>query len=257
MGLCILSENMLSSFKLDINRFAALKYSNSKESDLNKQEEKVGNNVKQQQTKKVHPRASNIHNRNYYNKNTKNTSKPGLSKSRGTENKQISGEGNQKRKIYILGDSMIKGIKHWKMQTKDTKVVVRSFVGAKVRQMKYYAKPAEEDNPSLYILHIGTNDLREDKSADQIADEITSLALSLNKGNNKVTVSGICPRGDHLNAKAGNVNELLEKHGKKHQSGFIKHVQMDATLHTNGSNLHLNQVGDSILASSFLREIRM
>ena len=32
---------------------------------------------------------------------------------------------------------------------------------------------------------------------------------------------------------------------------------MDAKYHTNGSNLHLNRAGDSILAKSFLCEIRM
>ena len=81
---------------------------------------------------------------------------------------------------------MIKGIKNWKMQSKDTKVVVRSFAGAKVRQMKHYAKPAEEDNPSLYVLHVRTNDLKGNKSAVAFADEIRSLARSLKKDNNEV-----------------------------------------------------------------------
>ena len=79
------------------------------------------------------------------------------------------------------------------MQSKDTKVVVRSFADAKVRQMKHYAKPAEEDNPSPYILHVGTIDLKDNKSAVEIADEITSLTRSLKKDNNEVAVSGICP----------------------------------------------------------------
>ena len=136
-------------------------------------------------------------------------------------------------------------------------MVVRSFAEAKVRQMKHYTKPAEEDNPSLYILHVGTNDLKENKSVEEIAEEITSLARSLKKGENEVTVSGICPRGDHLNLKTTNVNETLEKRYKQHQIGFIKHELLDATLHTNGSNLHLNQAGDSILAKSFLKEIPM
>ena len=115
----------------------------------------------------------------------------------------------QNRTVYILGDSMIKGIKHWKMQSKDTTVVVLSIVGAKVRQMKHYAKPAEEDNPSLYILHVGTDDLKESKSAVEIADEITSLARSLKKDNNEVKVSGICPRGDNLNDKVSVVKKIL------------------------------------------------
>ena len=211
------------------------------ESELNRREEKAANNGKKQQTAKAHPRASNIQNQNS-NKKIKNTSKSGFGKSRDNEKKQISDKGDQKRKVYILGDSLVKGIKNWKMQSKDTKVVVRSFAAAKIRQMQSYAKPAEEDNPSLYILHVGTNDLKENKSAMEVADEITSLARSLKKGYNEVTISGNCPRGDHLNATAVDVNGFLEKRCKQYQTGFIKHVQIDATLHTNGSNLHLNQV---------------
>ena len=248
---------MTTPFKLDMNGFAPLDYSNSKESESKKREEKAVKNVKQHLSSKAHPRASSIQNRNSNNKKIKTTSKSGFSKSRNNEKKQISDKGDQKRKVYILGDSMVKGIKHWKMQSKDTKVVVCSFAGVKVRQMQYYAKPAEEDNPSLYILHVGTNDLKENKSAVEIAHEITSLARSLKKGYNEVTVSGICPRGDHLNAKAVDVNGFRNERCKQHQIGFIKHLQIDATIHTNGSNLHLNQVRDSILAKSFLKEIRM
>ena len=170
--------------------------------------------------------------------------------------KETSGKVVQNRRGYVIGDSMSKGIKHWKMQSKDTKVVVRSFARAKVRQMRHYAKPAE-DNPSLYILNVGTNDLKENKSALEIADEITSLARLLKKDNNKVTVSSICPRGDNLNDKASGVNKILEQRCKQHQLGFIKHEQMDAKYYTNGSNLHLNHAGDSILAKSFICEIRM
>ena len=93
----------------------------------------------------------------------------------------------QNRRVYFIGDSMIKGIKHWKMHRKDTEVAVHSFAGVQVRQMKHYAKPAEEVNPSIFIIHKGTNDLKENKSAVEIADEITSLARSLKKENNKVS----------------------------------------------------------------------
>ena len=244
-------------FKTDMNRYAPLENSNSEDSELSTRDERTTNNVKNQQTTKACSRASIIRTQVVKNKNTKTTSKGGLGKSRGSEKKLAAHQSDQKRRVYILGDSMVKGIKHWKMQSKDTKVVVRSFAGAKVRQMKHYAKPAEEDNPSLYILHVGTNDLEENKSVKEIAEEITSLAHSLKKVESEVTVSGICPRGYHLNLKATNVNETLEKRCKQHQIGFIKRELLDATLHTNGSNLHLNQAGNSILAKSFLKEIRM
>ena len=135
---------------------------------------------------------------------------------------------------------MTKGIKHWKMQSKDTKIVVRSFSGAKVRQMKHYAQPAEEDNQSRYIIHVSTNDVKENKFALDITDKITSLDRSSKKDNNEVTVSGICPRGDNLNDKASEENKILEERCKQHQLRLIKHEKMDAKYHTNGSKEGVN-----------------
>ena len=123
--------------------------------------------------------------------------------------------------------------------------------------MKHYAKPAETENPGLCIIHVGTNDLKDNKSAVEIADKITSRSIRLRKDNNEVTVSGICPRGDNLNDKTHYVYKILEQRCKQCQLGFIRHERMDAKYHTNGSNFHLNRAGDSILAKSFHCEIRM
>ena len=97
---------------------------------------------------KARSKSSNIHTQVAKIKNTNTTSKGGFGKPRSNEKKQAARQSDQKRKVYILEESMAKGIKHWKMQSKDTKVVIRSFAGAKVRQMKHYAKPSGEDNPS-------------------------------------------------------------------------------------------------------------
>ena len=106
----------------------------------------------------------------------------------------------------------------------------------------------------MRTLHVGTNDFKENKSAEKIADEISSLISSLKEENKEVAFSGICPRGDQLRTKALEVNKVLEK---RCRIGFIKRDNMDATSHTNGSNLHLNREGNSILAKSFLRKIRI
>ena len=163
-------------------------------------------------TTKPRQGTSNIHIRKAGHNNTKTTSYGQFGNSNGKGMEETSGEVAQNGRVYMIGNSMIKGIKHWKMQSKDTKVVVCSFAGAKVRRMKHYAKPAEEDNSSLYILHVVTNDTKENKSAVEIADEITSLARSLKNDNNEVTVFGISPRGDNLNDKASGVNKILSKH---------------------------------------------
>ena len=105
--------------------------------------------------------------------------------------------------------------------------------------MKHFVKPAEEENPNLYILYVGTNDLRESKSAGKIADEIVDLAVTLKNKKNEVTVSGICPRADNLNDKATNVNENLARRGHRQKLGFIEHEQLDAKDHSKGQKCFL------------------
>ena len=49
----------------------------------------------------------------------------------------------KKKKIYILGDSMVKDLKGWDISAKLKQrhsIYVRPFTGAKVRSMKDYAK---------------------------------------------------------------------------------------------------------------------
>ena len=209
------------------------------------------------QTKANHRSAANNNSKDAKNQNCENNTSYSKAVKSGSAKKTNAARKSEKRKVYILGDSMIKGIQHWQMQSRYTQVVVRSFSGAKIKQMKHYVKPAEEENPNLCILHVGTNDLRESKSADKIADEVVDLAVTLKNETNEVTVSGICPRDDNLNDKATSVNEILAKRCHRLKLGFIEHEQLDAKKHTNTSKLHLNKAGNSILQRTFLNEIQM
>ena len=90
-------------FKLDVNRSAPLEFefdnSNSKESESNTQNGRTTNNVKNQQTTKAYPRASNIQTHGINKKNTKTASRGGLGKSRGNEKKQTADKSDQKRRV--------------------------------------------------------------------------------------------------------------------------------------------------------------
>ena len=85
--------------------------------------------------------------------------------------KEKSGNSNnekqtKKKKIYILGDSMIKHLKGYDISAKLKQrhnIYVRPFTGAKVRSMKDYAKPCiREENPDHIIVF--KKDDRTDKS---------------------------------------------------------------------------------------------
>ena len=97
------------------------------------------------------------------------------------------------------------------------------------------------DKPDHVILHTGTNDLRSEKTASQIARSITELAMSLKDNNNSVVVSGIVPRHDNLNNKATVVNNRLLLMCKEQKIPFIANSEnTDSSKHHNESKLHLN-----------------
>ena len=109
---------------------------------------------------------------------------------------------NRKRSILIMGDSMIKDIDQSKVRKglhNNEKVYIKSFPGATTNHMKSYTNPSKEYNNDLVILHCGTNDLRSNKHPEEIAKEITDLAVDLKTENNDLMVSSIAPRHDKLN----------------------------------------------------------
>ena len=77
--------------------------------------------------------------------------------------------------------------------------------------MKSYIKPSTRRNPHAIIIHYGIEKLRNDNTAEEIADNIVNLALSVKTETTEVIISGITPRLNKLNAKGMKVNEYLYK----------------------------------------------
>ena len=61
--------------------------------------------------------------------------------------------------------------------------------------MERYVQPSLKRESDLYILHVGTNDLRSEKSAQSIAHDIINLALDMKRDNKNVIMSSIVTRG--------------------------------------------------------------
>ena len=49
---------------------------------------------------------------------------------------------------------------------------MKSFSGAKIRDMQDYVKPTLRENPNQIIVHVGTNDLASNTRPEQIAESI-------------------------------------------------------------------------------------
>ena len=111
--------------------------------------------------------------------------------------------------------------------------------------MTDHVKPTLRDiNPDHIILHVGTNDLRMENTASQIAKATIDLATSLENDDDTVTVSSIVPRLDDLNNKANEVNRCLVLMCKERNFSFLSHDEsIDPRKHLNESKLHLNSSG--------------
>ena len=72
-------------------------------------------------------------------------------------------------------------------------VKVRPFASAKTGDMHDYLKSTKKDfDRSIFILHVGTNNLSTNDSCKMIADKIFETAKSLNKENDKVILFSDC-----------------------------------------------------------------
>ena len=107
----------------------------------------------------------------------------------------------------------------------------------------------------LIILHVGTNDLRENKSAKEIALNTIELAIDLKTEINDIMLSSIIPRNDKLNEKGAEVNNILKSLCSTHNFHIIDNSNISKLNHLNKSGLHLNYKGTYVLGSNLVDAI--
>jgi len=161
------------------------------------------------------------------------------------------------KRVIILGDSMIRNVRGWEIAKKldNTKVYVNSFKSATVRSMKDYIKPSIREDPDHFILHLGTNELDLERPADLIAKSIADIGSKLKNDKHDVSISNIIARNDSLKDKVKEVNDCLESICIERNFHLIDHSKTLNHRHLNGSRLHLNDRGDSILEKDFVNAI--
>ena len=80
----------------------------------------------------------------------------------------------------IVGDSIVKELKGWKINEKldkQGKITVKSFSGVSTKCMSHHIKPTLSQKPDQVIIHIGTNDLPSNRSEQEFAASIINLSL--------------------------------------------------------------------------------
>ena len=123
--------------------------------------------------------------------------------------------------------------------------------------MNDFIKPSLRNNPDHFILHVGTNDLVTEASAEEKAGSITDIAQLLKNEQHDVTISNIILRTDNqkLNNKRNEVNRCLSELCKEKNVYLIDHSQKIKPRHLNKSKLHLNRNEANLICNSFISEI--
>ena len=159
------------------------------------------------------------------------------------------------KSVVILGDSMIKNIHGGKL-SREAHVTLRSFSGSTVDDMIDFVRPFTRRKPDELILHIGTNDLK-DEEPQQVAKKIVNLGLSIEREtpSTKLTLSGIINRSDDqgLHRKVPKVNKALRSFCNSNGWKFLSNENIDTSC-LNSGGLHLNRRGVYKLAGNF-REV--
>lgn len=94
---------------------------------------------------------------------------------------------NSKRKVYIVGTSMIKGIRHKEFNNllRNSRAIFKSFPGATLKELKHYIKfSLEEDSPDAIIFHGGCNDINPRNSQQNLSEENIAQGI--------IDISNVC-----------------------------------------------------------------
>ena len=93
--------------------------------------------------------------------------------------------GTNRKKTLIVGDSIIKNMEGWRLsKIMKSPVDRKSIPGAPRKSMKHHFKRCLQDNsPDSIILHVATNNLKNNKSVEDIANDIIDVAISIKNEN--------------------------------------------------------------------------
>ena len=164
------------------------------------------------------------------------------------------------RKAYVLGTSMVKGIRRIEFNSYLNKCSTRfrPFVGATLKQMETYVQPIiNDDTPDVVILHIGCNDISDkNKSASDIAQGIINIGIYCKERNvNDVLISSlICRTQPNLQSKVSEVNKILLNTCKFYGLGYIDNSNIKVDLLVQ-DGLHLNEKGKIYLANNYINHM--
>ena len=113
--------------------------------------------------------------------------------------------------------------------------------------MKFHVEASKEFD-YVYVLHCETNDLKIDKSPEDIAKNILEIGTQLKSEENEVYINSILTRRDELNEIGIKVNHYLQLNCHNYLLKYIDNSKIITIRYLNQSGLHVNKNGTKALS---------
>ena len=174
--------------------------------------------------------------------------------SKGDEFRYVNNRKTNKRSTLIISDSMTRGVRGKKLKEYifNQNVYVKTYGGAKPGDIKYLAIPSLKYRPDHVVVHVGSNDIKTRKSADNIANSVIKVCDRMKRPENAVSVSGVIYRcNKEQNIKVDQVNYILQRLCRERGYYFLdnSNISLENLCY---DGLHLNKSGDNILFNNLL-----
>ena len=158
-------------------------------------------------------------------------------------------------KIFVVGDIHVKRIKSldFHKELRSGNAFFRSFSGANSKQLDHYIIPTlVDDKPDVVLLHVGTNDIRNNDNDTKLANNLINIGLNCkNHGLRKVLISSILvKKNPKLNPVIRSVDDKLREPCEINAFLFVNN-DMITTDHLCGDDIHLQDVSTNILSRNF------
>ena len=161
----------------------------------------------------------------------------------------------KKRKIIIVGDSLLNGI-HEKGLSKNHSVKVNNIPGGTSDAILDKLDDFLKNKPDGLIVYAGTNDITKGKNLLNNVKKILKQVKKLSP-NTKVAFSSIVTRKDKkdISKTVQDTNLRLKNYCSQKNIDFIQNSNI-MEEHLGIKKLHLNKKGNSLLANNFLKYLR-
>ena len=169
-------------------------------------------------------------------------------------NTRYDSNNNTRKKITVIGDSMVKFLRSDEMSSVNNAVNVMKHPGSSTDDMVDCVRPVTRKKLDVLIMHVGTNDLTKGvNTLSKVRKIVSAIQEEDSTRNIELGFSSIVQRADKDYSKEiEDINTSLKSYCLGKGLIFVDNSNIDESC-INNSKLHLSKKGMQLLSQNLLR----